>query len=202
MTYRVPENDDLPYQSPENLNEVMDWLQSDCMSEDADTAQTAFVHYFEVLGYYLALMSPSSNRAPIGRLHDAFVDLLNGVPNDLLKVRKRPGRPRTSYAAMETLITASALITSLIGSGKSEEEAARHVTRRLKKFELPLPRSQPTKERQDWERLQDWRDQLSNGTKGEWAKSEYNYQCFIHMVYYKQHGEKADLVDKFLGRLK
>ena len=132
MTYRVPEWEDLFQQSPEAMKRTMESSWDGCMSEDVDTAQEALIHYLACLQHYLRQINPATERAPIERLRTCLVDLLNGQQPSLLKVQRGRGRAPTPPADMEALITASALITFLMGRGQSEEQAARYVTRRLK----------------------------------------------------------------------
>ena len=149
---------------------------ADCLShlpDDVSAARESLINYLWYLRRDICHADQDICEV-IEMFQYAVIDLQNGVETPLFAAEKKArAKPQLAF---EALICASAAITSLMDKGKSEDEAAKMVAKKLKDWDLPLPDSYQTRKdhvvRPDWQRLQEWRRKCSSGRRGEWAKSQ------------------------------
>jgi hypothetical protein len=111
------------------------------------------------------------NLRPVAELQEALIGLNNQENPSLFDRTRRPGKT-TSRDKLHHWVRAAAVITILIGLGKSEKDASAMVAEAMRKRNLPLP-GKPTTATPAWKLLQTWRDKCMSGEKGDLAAYWY-----------------------------
>ena len=95
---------------------------------------------------------------PLGDLWNAIWDADRGARNALLKPRELRHRPPLSSPELDLKHAVAIAIDLRMMAGHRKEDAARHVARKVRSFDIDLG-GEPDKP--DWEIVTGWRDRLS-----------------------------------------
>jgi hypothetical protein len=112
------------------------------------------------------------NLLPAMELEEAIRAVNNREHPEIFQPSRKSGKP-TSREKVYYWAHAAGLITTLIRRfGKSEQDAAKAVSKAMCERKLPLP-GKPTTRTPTWRLLQTWRDKCMAGQKGPLAKYLY-----------------------------
>lgn len=126
--------------------------------------QWFLIRYVDLLSIYLRSKNFSeADLSPLVEIRFSLEDAFEGRKAPLFTPHKRKRGTRYPAKSQRAWLFAALMITGFIKLGKSEDDAAKLVAKKLEQLRIDFPKKQVHSDTSKWQRLRDWREHLLEG---------------------------------------